>query len=378
MGRIRTPGLIKRGGVWHIDKRVTGYGRVAESCGTASLEEAERFLVHRMEVIRQATVYGVRPTRTFREAADKYVSEHQHKRSIDRDVQELKHLDAFIGHMALDRVHIGTLQPYLTSRAKVVRPATVNRSLAVVRRILNLAARLWRDEHGLTWLLTPPLIQFVPNKNARQPYPLSWDEQRLLFAALPAHLARMALFKVNTGTREQEVVKLQWDWECPVMELGTSVFVIPKQFVKNSEERLIVLNDVARSVIDEQRGVHATRVFTYKSRPVTKVLDSAWRTARKRAAARYKEEIGEQCPDGFRSIRVHDLKHTFGRRLRAVGVSMEDRQDLLGHKSSRITTHYSSAELTHLIAAADKVCVSDSRKSPAMTLIRSRGRLATA
>jgi len=57
-------------------------------------------------------------------------------------------------------------------------------------------------------LLTPPLIQFVPNKNARQPYPLSWDEQRLLFAALPAHLARMALFKVNTGTREQEVVKL--------------------------------------------------------------------------------------------------------------------------------------------------------------------------
>lgn len=71
MGRVRTPGLIKRGGVWHIDKRVTGYGRVAESCGTASLEEAERFLVHRMEVIRQATVYGVRPTRTFREAAAK-------------------------------------------------------------------------------------------------------------------------------------------------------------------------------------------------------------------------------------------------------------------------------------------------------------------
>ncbi len=162
------------------------------------------------------------------------------------------------------------------------------------------------------------------------------------------------------------------------MELGTSVFVIPKQFVKNSEERLIVLNDVARSVIDEQRGVHATRVFTYKGRPVTKMLDSAWRTARKRAAARYKEVIGEQCPDGFRSIRVHDLKHTFGRRLRAVGVSMEDRQDLLGHKSSRITTHYSSAELTHLIAAADKVCDSDSRKSPAMTLIRSRRQLATA
>ena len=39
-------------------------------------------------------------------------------------------------------------------------------------------------------------------------------------------------------------------------------------------------------------------------------------------------------------VRVHGLKHTFGRRLRAAGVSYEDRQDLLGHKSGRITTHY--------------------------------------
>jgi integrase len=45
------------------------------------------------------------------------------------------------------------------------------------------------------------------------------------------------------------------------------------------------------------------------------------------------------APEGFRKVRVHDLKHTFGRRLRAAGVSFEDRQDLLGHKSGRITTH---------------------------------------
>ncbi len=48
---------------------------------------------------------------------------------------------------------------------------------------------------------------------------------------------------------------------------------------------------------------------------------------------------------GLSQIRVHDLKHTFGRRLRAAGVGFEDRQDLLGHKSGRITTHYSQVEL---------------------------------
>ena len=72
-------------------------------------------------------------------------------------------------------------------------------------------------------------------------------------------------------------------------------------------------------------------------------------------------------------MRVHDLKHTFGRRLRAAGVSFEDRQDLLGHKSSRITTHYSGPELASLIAAAEKVCDdTNSHKVPTSIGLRRR------
>ena len=67
----------------------------------------------------------------------------------------------------------------------------------------------------------------LPTYDARKPYPMSWDEQRTLFQELPDHLARMALFNVNTGTREQEVCHLRWDWEIDVPELGISVFLIP-------------------------------------------------------------------------------------------------------------------------------------------------------
>jgi hypothetical protein len=63
-------------------------------------------------------------------------------------------------------------------------------------------------------------------------------------------------------------------------------------------------------------------------------------------------------------VRVHDLKHTYGRRLRAAGVSFEDRQDLLGHKSTRITTHYSAAELANLIAASEKALERGPTKVP--------------
>jgi len=49
--------------------------------------------------------------------------------------------------------------------------------------------------------------------------------------------------------------------------------------------------------------------------------------------------------DGFSRISIHDLKHTFGRRLRAAGVTLEDRKALLGHKNGSITSHYSAVEL---------------------------------
>jgi hypothetical protein len=39
-----------------------------------------------------------------------------------------------------------------------------------------------------------------------------------------------------------------------VPELDTSVFVIPGFAHKNGEDRLVVLNRIAKSVIEEQRG----------------------------------------------------------------------------------------------------------------------------
>jgi hypothetical protein len=54
--------------------------------------------------------------------------------------------------------------------------------------------------------------------------------------------------------------------------------------------------------------------------------------------------------------RARHKRHTFGHRLRPAGVGFEDRQDLLGHKSERITTHYSAPDIVRLIEAAEKVC----------------------
>lgn len=75
---------------------------------------------------------------------------------------------------------------------------------------------------------------------------------------------------------------------------------------------------------------------------------------------------------GLPHLRVHDLKHTFGRRLRAAGISAEDRADLLGHKTKRITTHYSASELRNLLNATNKVC-SRTESTPILMRVNTLG-----
>ena len=355
MGRKRTPGLVKRQGLWHIDKRIGGR-RVCQSTGTDQLEEAELFLARQIDETRQAQVYGVRPARPFELAAAKFVRENQHKRTIRNDIAQLKRLMPWIGSVPLNRIHIGTMQPWIEHRRKEgVATGTINHGLKVVRRILNLAQSEWLDENGLTWLAAAPKIKLLPDTSKRQPYPLNWDEQQQLFSALPAHLAEMALFAVNTGCRDAEICNLRWYWEVKVPTLDTFVFIVPGEFVKNGDDRLVVLNNIAKSVVNARRGKHPTHVFAYKGKPVTRMLNSSWCRVRKNL--------------GLRQVRVHDLKHTFGRRLRAAGVSFEDRQDLLGHRSGRITTHYSAAELSQLIEAANSVCERSGNK-PELVVLR--------
>ena len=101
-------------------------------------------------------------------------------------------------------------------------------------------------------------------------------------------------------------------------------------------------------------------------------MSSAWKRARKSAADKLEEDTGTPAPFGFRHIRVHDLKHTFGRRLRAAGVSLETRKVLLGHTTGDITSHYSAPELDELIQATGCVCRTKSGKSPALTLLKHR------
>ena len=60
-----------------------------------------------------------------------------------------------------------------------------------------------------------------------------------------------------------------------VPELETSFFIIPSEYVKNKDDRFVVLNKIAKRVVESQREKHPTHVFSYQGQPVQRIGNSA-------------------------------------------------------------------------------------------------------
>jgi len=356
MSKQRIPGLYwdKRTRKGSVDKQIQGIGRVRHRFTASTWQEAQ---AEYHKAIGGAKTKMTAPVfKTFREAATKYLNEEK-KSSLSRDAGCLANLDPWIGLLQIDQIHQGTLAPYIEHRQKQgIKSSTVVRELAVVRRILTLASRVWRDMNNQPWLIVTPLLRMPNWKDAAQAYPLSKDEQRRLFKELPDHLTEMAVFAVNTGSRESVVAELRWSWEIRVPEIGSSVFLVPGKFTKNGTNCLIVLNSVVQTLIESRRNKHKTHVFDYRGNPVARMNNSAWKKAWLRAGL----PVGSDVLSG-----PHNLRHSFARRLRSIGIPLETRKELMHHIDGDITVHYSPAEAGELLKAVEKLT-----KEEGVTMLR--------
>ncbi|WP_369952299.1 tyrosine-type recombinase/integrase [Ralstonia syzygii] len=365
MGRSKTPGVYQAAdGGWEVDawyKR----GRIRKR-GFASHAEAESYLIREKEARRKVVLLGERPATTLEAAAAHYieVEGERGKVSLATEIYMLQPVVSLCGQVPLNMVSNQTLKPFVDARlAEGLKRKTVNNALSIVRRICNLAARDWRHENGMAWLETAPLITLLELSDQRPPRPISWVEQRTLLKKSPAHLAQMILFDTNTGVREDVVVNLRWEWEARVEirpGLVVSVFVVPRRYVKGRKrERIIVCNSVAQSIVDAQRGLHEERVFTFfravkkpgkvpKHKATDSMNNTAWQNA---------------CEAAGLDIRLHDLRHTVGMRLREVGVSERTQDEILWHSKGTMTNHYAVAQVREIYDALELIRESTGHES---------------
>lgn len=368
----------EKDGTWQVDKWYLGTRLRQRGFPTAG--EAESWLIARLGELRAVHLHGMRPERTFDQAAAHYVTTHQDKKSLPTEIILLDSIMPFIGQLTLPQVHDGALAPYVAARkAEGRKNKTINLALGVVRRIINLAATSWRDEDGKTWLEQAPKITMLPLVgHQREPRPISWGQQRTLMPLLPDHLARMSLFTLNTGVRDDVVCSLRWEWEIRVPELGCSVFDVPRQHVKGGRRsRIIVCNSVAQSIIETVRGQHPEWVFVYRRervkhtdqapampyRRIQTMNNTAWQNARKAA--------------GLGDLHVHDLRHTVGMRLREAGVAESTVAEVLWHSTKTMTQHYSMAQIVELHAALEKIKADSGKWNKTLATLRQEQEEAT-
>jgi len=273
---------------------------------------------------------GVKPRRTWDEAAEKFLQETQHKRTQAWDQSMLRWFHPYLGGKDLADINRELLDHVKMQRAKGVAPGTVNRYMALVRAILRRACMDWE------WIDRVPKVGMMRDQGGRI-RSLTRDEYARLLAELPEHLAEMVRFSVATGLRQSNVTKLQWRQ----ISLERRHLWISGDQHKNGQPHAVPLNDVALDVLKRCFGAHSSFVFVYDGRPVVQVNTKAWRNALVRA--------------GVEDFRWHDLRHTFATWHREAGTPTYELQRLGGWKTQSMVERYAHIAPEGLHAAAARL-----------------------
>ena len=142
-------------------------------------------------------------------------------------------------------------------------------------------------------------------------------EARLL-DALPTHQKQLTRFALATGLRQANVLGLKWS----DVDMERRTAWVHADEAKGGEAIGVPLNDDAMAVLNEEKGKHPERVFTYKGRPLGQANTRSWRNALKRA--------------GIKNFRWHDLRHVWATWHVMAGTTMAELQELGAWKSAEM------------------------------------------
>ena len=326
-------GIYRRGDVWWIDYYDKKHERMQESSHSSIKRDAEELLTLRKSEIFRGTYK--RPVKTiFGQFGERYMEYAKaNKRSWLRDEQMLKKLENFFGsERELSEISPAEVEGYKLSRRKEVSGSTVNRELALLKRMFNLAIDwdLFRDINPVR------RVKFFRELNIGIRVVSPDEEGKLLRNAAP-YIQDVIRFALNTGLRTGEIFTLRWshvDFEKSILNVFAP---------KTQKTRAVPINAEARKVLEAwERGRRSEFVF-YNLETGKPLVD-------------LKSGFGRACRKaGVDGVSWHTLRHTFASRLVNRGVDIVTVQQLLGHSTVTITMRYTHTNLDSKHAAVAKL-----------------------
>lgn len=266
---------------------------------------------------------GREPERLIDDALDRWVRESAaHLKSYQKDLRyRIDVVRGYTREKTLDAIPDVAQAIISAGRTENLSAAAINRYLAILRRIGNLALR-W----GWTEKALGARIELLAGERQRHEY-LTVDQVRALAKAAGGEAGDAILMAALTGLRRGELLRLT-----PEMIQG-DVIVLDAQ-TKSGRPRAIPMPQEAARI--------ARKRLPWTLREID--LRYAFEDARTAV--------------GVPGVRFHDLRHTYASWLVQSGAGLTHVRDLLGHSSLAVTSRYSHLAAEHLrgvVAALPRV-----------------------
>ncbi len=268
------------------------------------------------------------------------------KRSWKDDEQRAKPLKEFFKGRSLHDITPMLIEKFKFERLKTPTkhdrtrsPATVNRELQVLSRVLSMAY-----ENGIIDSNPMSRVRRLREPSARVRY-LTTEEETALLNALSGygeHPQALVTLALETGMRLGELLNLRWKNITADSDfMGGAIFVeVTKtdrpRAIPATERAMNLLRQLRQDAPDHEQVFSHTRTGRCR-RQMIKVFERARKDAK------------------LEDFRFHDLRHTFATRLRAAGVHQMDIMTLLGHRTLKVTLGYAHAVPERLRSAVDSL-----------------------
>lgn len=222
------------------------------------------------------------------------------------------------------------------AEAKILAPATVNRELACLKKIIN---RLVRED-----VLTSNPVSKVKffNEDNQQTRALSYGEEKLYLMACSQPLQDFAVLMLETGMRPDEIRNLR----VSDVDLERGYLQVQKGKTKAAQRR-IPLTERAFDIFEPRlRNPKSEYVFPGERStgdadvPLVKLNNAHYGALRRSKVDKF---------------RLYDLRHTFATRQAEAGTDLVTLASLLGHSRLEMVMRYAHPSENHKIEAMKRM-----------------------
>ena len=245
---------------------------------------------------------------------------------------KLKRLVKHLGGRRLDEIEEAEVEQYTQMRAGTksrrnhpLSPASVNRELATLRRLLRLAQE-WKILNRV------PRIHLLRGEHQRE-FVLSHRQEKLYFAAAESSpdLLDVATVLIDTGLRMGECMTLEWpDVRLePAEGAQHGYLTVRRKHAKNSKARNVPLTARVVEVLERRNPAGFGLVF---HRHNGRLLSQTWLNQQHSAL-----RVLLKMPADFV---LHSFRHTYGTRLEKTGADAFTIMRLMGHSTVTVSQRY--------------------------------------